>query len=146
MCHIFFLLSSKDIYAIATLPLPGYQVVYPVDNGDNVFILSHQQQRMLPTYLQTECSANRDRWVVTMTTYPWKIKKELNSHIHIEFQCKLPFLYYSKNNFVNYCYFFCMQLVSFIKTVYIEWLIPVDFIYMNMYLHFYFLGIDGWMY
>ena len=87
--HIFFLLSSKDIYAIATLPLPGYQVVYPVDNGDNVFILSHQQQRMLPTYLQTECSANRDRWVATMTTYPWKIKKELNSHmLSMQINCR----------------------------------------------------------
>lgn len=60
-CIFFFLFPPKqDIYAIATLPLPGYQVIFPVDNIENVFCLSHQQ-KLPPTYLQSECTASRDR-------------------------------------------------------------------------------------
>lgn len=54
--------AHHDIYAIATLPLPGYQVIFPVDNIENVFCLSHQQ-KLPPTYLQSECTASRDRWL-----------------------------------------------------------------------------------
>ncbi|XP_062584774.1 FYVE, RhoGEF and PH domain-containing protein 4-like isoform X2 [Saccostrea cucullata] len=54
--------AHQDIYAIATLPLPGYQVIFPSDNMENVFCLSHPQ-KMPPTHLQSECAASRDRWV-----------------------------------------------------------------------------------
>jgi hypothetical protein len=55
--------SLKDIYAISTLPLPGYQVIFPMDM-ENVLCLSHQQ-KIPPTYLQSECVTSLDRYAIT---------------------------------------------------------------------------------
>ncbi|XP_056001416.1 FYVE, RhoGEF and PH domain-containing protein 4-like isoform X4 [Ostrea edulis] len=70
--------AHQDIYAISTLPLPGYQVIFPVDNMENVFILCHQQ-KIPPTYLQSECANSLDRWVnVLKKMVNLELPEELN--------------------------------------------------------------------